>query len=289
MKKKIISILAIGALAVLLAPVVSAACLPEKVFSTANQAGVYNYVYGANGDVGTAIGAFWEPANRINANEGTLPLTEWFKVNPTYSPEWYILGFTGDARVFGCPAGQMAMILTQDNGASAEYAILQADETGAATTFYFNSVTFQPLPRPRVTNSSKVGTDIIVDLAFDSVEAGYGSFDRPGAINVISDLVLYSAQGADPGRAVAAGWTEIARVPYASGETTLPALSIDCSGEVQTYIAAGLVGTGEFETAHVGASTVIGCDPTLADPDDKFDIIRDRGQGQKKGTPFRDR
>ena len=56
----------------------------------------------------------------------------------------------------------------------------------------------------------------------------------------------------------------------------------------RTFLAAGLNFTGEYDTVHVSSSVSVECDPNLADPDNKFDLIRERGKGDKRGTPFRD-
>jgi hypothetical protein len=270
-----------------MAPAADAACFPDKIFSHNDQAGAYNYLINFDGTAPT-VGAFWQPGSRSLNNEGTYDASQWIN---TYAGAWYVFGFMGNGGVAGCPAGQVVVMITQDLGATSQFAVLQANEIPAnSTPFYLASATMAPIPRPRVTASSRVGTDVVVDLSFDALEGAYGSFDLPGdATNVISDIVLYTAKGADPGRNVA-GWTELAVVPFAGGVTTAAAVSVDCSvlGE-NTLLAAGLRGTGEYSSVHVSAPTAIECDPALADPDGKFDIIRERGNGQKKGKPFSER
>jgi hypothetical protein len=290
MKKKMILVLAVVLLAGVMAPMAFGACSPPKGMAQRLGDGVnYYYVHGLRND-GSEVGLWWEPGNAAGANNGTKPLAEWVGIFPTYANEWFLYDGELGGLTVGCPTGNMAVIITQDNGASASYAVLQATEaTGQAFNFIHGDVFMQPLPKPGVTASSRVGTDVVVDLVIPNIEAGFASRDTVGAVNAVDGFVLFTAQGAtDPGRAVAA-WTPLATNAYEGTDASVLGQVVDCSSEVRTWLAVGLQGAGGGPAGgHVGEAVFVECDPLLADPGDKFDLIRERGQGQKKGKPFRD-
>ncbi len=143
-------------------------------------------------------------------------------------------------------------------------------------------MTFVEMPRPRVTNSSRAGAQVVVDVAFDGVLAAFSSNSGGTAETTFTNFVLLSSHGvADAGRA-GGGWTEVGRVAYSNAGGTLAGLAVDCADDGgDTFLALGLEIDGELiSSLHVSASTALECDPTLADPDGKFDMIRDRGKGQ---------
>jgi hypothetical protein len=145
-----------------------------------------------------------------------------------------------------------------------------------------------PIPRPQVTNRSRAGDIVTLDMQVQDFAPAFSSRFGRIANEYISGINLYSFSGtADPGRDVAA-WTFLRTVPYTGGPSSTLGVDVDCSNFTNdVFVAAGVQMTGEYDTLHVGASTIVECDPTLADPGDKFDLIRERGHGQKKGKPFR--
>jgi hypothetical protein len=297
--KNIVKILALMAVVAALGiSTVSATCIPAKDFSSWNfTRGVYYYVYFAadsavvdarGGLPAGQGGAFWQPGNRDGANEGGYTVDQWLGYYPAYG--WYLNGNLGNGSVVGCPAGELVVVSTDPSpagGTRTDIFITQATEDPSEAPFFFTGpgLTFQPMPSPEVTGSSRDATNVLVDLQFaDPARSFYTTYSAV-ATDFITDIVLFSAKGADPGRDVA-GWTEIARFPYAGGQTTAPAFTVDCTDPADTFLAAGLALADGYVPTHVSASVAIECDPNLADPDAKFDLIRERGKGQKRGKPF---
>ncbi len=276
------------ALVVALAPSAQAICSPPKTFgSWDTNLGYYTYVTGWNQNNALTTGSFWQTGARADHNEGTHTDDAWMRYYPGYGG--YISGNLGDGGVVGCPSGNMILVMTQDNGdGTASFAASRESENlGGFFAFQQPNLAFTTIPRPRATASSRAGADVVLDLELSAIDGGFAT--RTAQANPITAFNLYTFHGAaDPGRDVGA-WTLHSTIPYAGGVTAASAVSFSCADDGNdTFVAAGLVIDGVV-SLQVSGSTALECDPTLADPDDKFDIIRDRGQGQKKGKPFRDR
>lgn len=268
-----------------------AVCSPGKVFHSWDFTDyAYYYVYNYGGDMGNTVGAFWQPGARGEANEGTVTVDNWLRYYAGTS-KWYISGNTGAVGVVGCPSGEIVVAFSEAVGGSANFAIGQADETPTkANHFNLDNLNLTPIPRPQITNRSRVADIVTLDLQVADVAAGFSSRFGRLADAYISGINIYTFTGLnDPGRD-SAGWTLLQTIPYAGGVSAAAGIDVDCSDHgSDVFVAAGVQLTGEYDTFHLGASTIVECDPTLADPGSKFDLIRERGVGKKKGRPFRDR
>lgn len=286
--KNVILTLMAFALVVAMAPSAEAVCIPGKAFGTWD-APNYNYVFGWNQDHALTVGVFWQAGARADANEGTYDEADWLRYYAGYGT--YISGQISAGTV-GCVTGEMILAITQDNGdGTASFAVNQETEKTTGLNFWQANMTLVPMPRPRVTNSSRSGAQVVVDVAFDGVDSAFTSQTGSTAAGTFTNFVLLSAHGpADPGRDGAA-WTEVGRVAYNGAGASITGLAVDCADDGgDTFLAFGLEIDNELiPSLHVSASTALECDPTLANPDDKFDMIRERGKGQKKGRPFTDR
>jgi hypothetical protein len=275
-------------------PAANATCNPGKLFTTWDFTDiVYYYVhFGPDSMESTdyTVGAFWEPGNRALSNEGTCDDSSWLRY---YEPtgKWYVSGSLGDACSTGCPSGGMNIVITDDKGASgADFAVGRADETPAqAAHFNFGDFNLTPLPRPRVMSSHREGRFLYLDIYFEDLSAGFNSRFGHADTSVITGINLYTSPEEDPGRS-AADWVFHSTASYEGGRTELHGIEFDCEGLYHLYLSAGLqMDDGDYDTVHVSAATRAECqilaDP---DPDDKFDIIKTRGKGKKKGRPFRE-
>ncbi len=287
--KRIVFALLVVAVMATIAPASQAACIPSKTFTSWDFTDyLYFYVYNFSGNLGASVGAFWQPFDRAASNEGTQTIDIWLRYYAATS-QWYISGEWGTAGTTGCASGEMVLAMTDPKGAGADFAVGQADETPVKSAhFNFNNLNFTPIPRPQITNRSRAGDTVTLDLQFADIAGGFSTrFGHP-ASTYLSGINLYTFSGtADPGRDTAA-WTLAQTAPYNGGITTLAGVNVDCSNHANdVFLAAGIQVTGEYDTVHLGASTIVECDPTLADPGDKFDLIREKGKGLKKGRPFR--
>lgn len=291
MKKKILGTLVAAAVIAILALPAQAGCNPDKVFGTWDFTdGVYYYVtWGAGSatDPAQTVGALYEPGNRALNNEGGYDVTNWLR-DYNASGTWYISGALGSADVVGCASGNMILAITDPTSANGtDFVVSWANEVIKANNYDYPDLVFAPMPAPTVTASSRTGSTVNLDLAFSDAGAGFSSRYSRTPAEAINEIVLYQAKGADPGRNASA-WTEIGRFPYEGGAVNVSGFGLDCSDNTTTFLAAGLNLTNEYDTVHVSSSISVECDPNLADPDNKFDLIRERGKGEKRGKPFRD-
>ena len=292
MKKKILGALVVVAVAAMLAIPAHANCLPDKLFGTWDFSdGSYYYVTWAPGsatDPTQVDGRFWEPGNRAQHNEGEEVAANWLK-DYNSSGAWYVSGALGRAGIVGCVSNSMVLAATDPTPATGSaFFVGWADELFVkANNYDYPDLAFVPMPSPQVTASSRAGSSVALDLQFGDPSNGFASRYSRTANEAIDSIVLYQAKGTNPGPA-AADWTEIGRFPYGGGVTQVSGFALDCTDETTTFLAAGLSFTGEFDTVHVSAAIAVECDPNLANPGDKFDLIRERGKGEKRGKPFRE-
>ncbi len=276
-------------LAVLLAVSPAAGiCGPAKVFTTWDFTDfTYYYVYNFSGDLGASNGTFWEPGSRGTVNEGAYGIENWLRF---YEPtsQWYISGNLGNGDVAGCPAGDLVLVMSEDLGFAANFAVTQSDETPAKAAHYnFPNISFQPVPRPQVVSSSRQAGSVFVEIRVADLDPAFSSRFAKAASEYITAVHLVSYLGtSDPGRN-ASHWSVLQTVPYAGGQTMMSGIEVICGDpQNQQYLAIRLQVAGEFDTAHVSAPTVIECSPTLADPDDRFRRIRrDRGDLKRGQAP----
>ena len=191
MKKRAIIVLAIMALAVAMVPSVDAACVPSKTFTSWDSTDyLFHYVYNFSGNLGTAVGSFWLPGDRDASNEGTQTIDVWLRY---YTPtsQWFVSGEWGTTGTVGCAGGSMIIAMTDVKGDSTDFAVGQADETPVKDAhFNLGNMTFVPLPRPRITNRSRVVDTVTLDLQFDDVAAGFSSRFGHTAPDFITGITL---------------------------------------------------------------------------------------------------
>lgn len=285
--KHIIPTIMVLALVVAMAPSAQALCSPPKTFgSWVVSAGFYTYVTGWNQNNAATYGSFWQPGSRLTIYEGTHTDDQWLRYYPGYGG--YITGNLGDGGVVGCPGGELIVSMTQDNGnGTASFAIARETEDLAwAHAFQMPNMTFWLMPAPRALTSSRAGETVVMDVLVDPFEEGFFSLTGHGFLPTISGVSLYTFHGAaDPGRDTA-NWTFHSTLPYAGGPTTAVGTVFSCVDDgMDTFVAAAINMNGEMDTLHVGSSIVIECDAALADPDDKFELIRERvNEGRKTFT-----
>jgi hypothetical protein len=274
----------------LVAPAAEASCLPAKLFSTWDfDDGVYFYVNNFSGDFTGTVGAFWETGNRALSNEGTYPVNEWLSYYAGYG--WYLNGNMGDSRVTGCPATQMIVVVTEDgaDGSLSNFIAGAANETPAkGNAFNYADLTFTPIPAPSVTGSTRLAdNNVEVDLLIADPAAGYSTRDGIPATDVITAINIYTIKSNTRPTSNPADWTLAQSAAYAGGDTSVVGLVADCQDQgTDTWLGAGIEFGGEYSSELITVGNVVECDPALADPDDKFQLIQGKGKGQKKGKPF---
>jgi len=265
----------------------------------------YHYVFvgmDANTDSGSIVGRFWQPGNRSGVNETGCPDSAWLVPFPPPADKFYIHEFFGSTACNnqGCPAGEL-IVLVQDvttDGSGSKFTIGRVTETSGGELIWNLNRTLDdwnlvPIPRPRVTSSSRSGTNVIVDVAFDDVAAAYhenqvtgsgSDADVPNPATPHSTITKYRLMKAtgtsDPGRSPAA-WTLVSSVATAPGGASLTGITLDCSNTAQdVFLATQLeFDNGQLLSDYVSASTRIECDPNLAEPG-RFKLI-DKNKGKQ--------
>jgi hypothetical protein len=264
---------AIAVVAIVSAAPAQAGCASNYFFSTwATDISQYSYLqFAAGADPATnIIGRYWQDGARATANEGTYDDVNWIK--PFGGDEWYI---NGDLQYGGggCPANFLNVVIQHNRGTSADILVLRANEEGARLPSYDLSSSTrlfvaQPIPRPRVTSSSRNGTSVNLNLQIDS--AAGAAYGEDGAAAEITGYVVKSVSaGADPGRDAALYTTTLGTL---AAPGTLAA-AVDCTNTAQDqFVVLQLqFDGGQFSSDLVGAATRVECDPNLADP--KFKMI----------------
>ena len=135
-----------------------------------------------------------------------------------------------------------------------------------------------PIPRPRITSSSKAGS--IVSVQFTVDPANLGAYD--GSAGVITGYnILSKLSGTDPGRS-ASGYdaAPVTSLSAAGGgsASTATAVSVDCSGGSPSlsrrWVVTQLV-TANGPSPTVSEATLVSCDGSLAEPPGgKYKIVK---------------
>lgn len=283
-----------------------AICDNSAGFTQTPKGGTFDYNYlvfgtdstsggGAQDGAGLA-GKFWRLGSRATANEGTTATSDWVL---TFAGAWYIDGnWASLPGTVGCASGNPMAIVVEDRTLDGSAGLFAA---GAADSFVvcprewdmsgdanFNCATRptrtwadwtgQPIPRPRVTGSSRVAPNVVLDLQFDDVASGFfnGGNGR-SAYSVITGYVVKTQTllktAPAPGAANTAAWTAIANTATAAGGASIAGVSVNCADpNTFVYVATALQFDGGDQSSYVSQPTVVECDPTLADPD-RFKLI----------------
>jgi hypothetical protein len=216
----------------------SAVCNPPKFVST------YNFVTGAY--------AYWHSSliplpNVLNAkiwsggvdHTGTCnqdPGILYFGAAPG---DMGINLSLGHACVPGCPLGSLSIQASATNGRRSETLVAKTNETPAgAVNFDFSqtgSRALGELPRPRVTSSSRVGTQIQLTLSI----AGISVFDGAEA-DVMGFNVLGAQSIVDPGRS-ASPYALLVDVPSPGGTGGTATVLVPFPGTTSYWIVTQVV------------------------------------------------
>jgi hypothetical protein len=263
-----------------MAPGASAICPNSKTASTYNPGtGAYTYWHTTLGGAGTTLVAkVWQPGG-VDVT-GTCNTTQ----NP--NGDRGIIYFGANAGDIGlgidfstscvgggtaCPVGQLAVMATVNQGNKTEFLTTQVAETPtAAVNFDFSLLTspahnLVPIPRPRITSSSKVGTTVNANVTIDAASLGAydGSAGQITGYNILSKL-----SGTDPGR-LASAYDAGPQVTASGGSSASTAITVDCTGGSPSlnrrWVVTQLVTpTGPSPT--VSEATLVSCDGSLAEP-----------------------
>ena len=267
MSKKILFGAALALVIVgLAAPSASAACNPPKSLSTYNSGtGAYSYWHTTLVG-GQLVGKIWSGAVDFTGtcNDGNQTFL-YFGATPGD------VGFNlslGEACVPGCPSGSLSIQVTAISGANSETITGKAPETSTgAINFDFSTsgnLPFASYPRPRVTASSRVTTNVNLNLAVDALSSNNAGAD-------ITGYNILSASGAtDPGR-LASAYTLRSSIAAPGGIAGTGAATVDCANIANDqWVVAQLVTSGGPSNT-VSAATRVKCDPNLANP--KYTIL----------------
>lgn len=258
---------------------------------------------GTNADVqgGILQGRWWQSGARGTHNEGSGSAEP---CNPASWIETASGDGTGDAlRFYGFMAGQVygaeicggtgcpanALVVTVEtlnaDGSKAYYAAGKAagtDEWNFATP----GATDWPLieiPRPNVTNSSRTGNTVTLNVALPAASGARGETGFP-AETVVTGYQLVTAQSqTDPGRNPAA-WTNLGIVLATTpAGSTANGVAVQCAGSAptdpDTWVGTRLVyDNGQLSSVYVGEARRIECSPAVADP--RFNMIKKPASGR---------
>lgn len=281
----------------------SAACNPTKDFKLAFGAGGDHFMLfpaDANTTIGGGVlkGRFWQGAARGAANEG-LACPESSYLLETGPGQLTIFGQSGGDVIgslcdnVGCPAGNMIIVIqtTSNDGSKAYYAAGKVNETVGEFDYGRGGVDWQvtEVARPRVTNSSRGGSTVTLNVAMDGPTGAHGEADAYAPNSILTGYQLVRFEGlADPGRNPAA-WTNLGSVIPVNAAGSTPAVGVGavCSGTTQDVFVAmrPVYDGGQFLGDYVGASTRVECDPAVADPRFKMIERSKSGRGDIRANP----
>lgn len=274
--------------------------------------GCTNLVFpgGTNADVqgGILQGRWWQSGARNTHNEGTGSAEP---CNPASWMETAAGDGTGDALRFygfmagevyagqicggtGCPANALVVTIETLNGdgSKAYYAAGKAagtDEWNFATVGAVDWALIE-IPRPEVTNSSRAGNTVSLNVHLPPPTGARGETGFL-AETIVTGYQLVTAQGqTDPGRNPAA-WTPVGNIlpttPVAGSDGPI---QVQCAGtaptDPDTWVATRLVyDNGQLSSVYVGEPRRIECSPAVADP--RFNMIKKptSGRGDIRTNP----
>jgi len=281
----------------------SAGCNPPKAFTLGfAPAGDYKLTFPADADTtigGAALkGRFWQAGARAAASEaGSCPEATY--LTALSGTELTIFGLsggdilgTGPCDNAGCVAGtQVILVQTiSTDGSKAYYAVGKVTENADGFDYSRGGTDWQvvEVPRPRVTQSSRAGSTVTLNLSFDAPLGAHGEADAFSRSSILTGYQVVRFEGAaDPGRATAA-WTNLgAVIPVTEGGATLGGLGAVCGGTTNDVFIAmrPVYDGGQFSGDYVGASTRIECDPAVADPRFKMIDRTKSGRGSIRSNP----
>lgn len=177
----------------------------------------------------------------------------------------------------------LCMLLTDTNGADTFFAVVSGiSNTGFTTSINrggtdgsgnFNApIIMERVAAPSITGSTRVGTDLLLDVVVNAPASGVYTADGggcacgPTGYKVLQQLV---PRGNMPPSDRSTGWTDASAVT-AIGSSIVD-LSVTCGAADQdVYLTTELFFDSGFSTSLVsGNSSRVECGTTLADPDDR--------------------
>jgi hypothetical protein len=262
-KKIVLGVMTIALVGFVAVPSASAACIPAKTAQTfsANTA----YWLPAT-SVGTLSGQAWQLGAPGNfASTGCVDILSAVGDNITLVLD---LGSCGA----GCPgplgANTLAVLAQNRSATGGEFLLATIAETPASAVNYDYSTqgdhTMIKIPRPRVLSSARVGNNVNLSVAVDSVAAGLFG---PNAASAISGFnILTKSSATDPG-SDASQYSLRSTVPSPGGAAVTQPISLDCTNPQDQWIVTQI----QFENGTVLGNTTSGatrvrCDPALAAP-----------------------
>lgn len=275
MMKKIVLGAALLAVVAALAPAANAVCNPPKTAGTYNATPYFlAYWISPTGNTGTLVGQWWQTGNSVGANTGNCTGFLYFGTAG--------IGLNLDMGTCGtgCPANLSTLaVLAQKqtaDGKGSEFLMATAAETPAdSRNFDYGrqgNHNLIAIPPPRVTGSSRSGTNVNLNVTMDPIAAGLYGTAAPGSAS--GYRILSKSSPGDPGRnASAYDATPLGTFTTTAGAGASGAVVVDCSTTSQDrWVVTQLTFEGGtvFSNAVSGAVRV-GCNPLLADP--HFKII----------------
>jgi len=277
MTKKIVFGVALALVIVgIAAPSASAACNPPKAAATYNTlTGGYSYWHSPLAALSGAalVGKMWSGTVDFTGtcNDGTQQFL-YFGATPG---DVGLNISLGEACVPGCPSGSLSVMATVSTPTGTEFLTTQATETPAGGLNFDYSNTSHPmvpLPRPRVTSSTRVAPNVNLGIAVDATAGGYyeGTASQITGYNILS-----AASVADPGR-LASAYSLRQNIPAPGGTAgTAPLVSVDCSDITKDQWVVTQIVTLGGASPSVSAATRVKCNQALADP--KYKIVPKKG------------
>jgi hypothetical protein len=286
-KKIVFGVAAVALATVVMAPAASAACASARSAKTYNSGtGAYSYWHAPSGDTGgTLVGQTWQlgaPGTWSTGNCNSVDVGSPGGAGFIYFGAGGIgLNLDLAACGSGCPASgsTLAVVAQKKSGATTDFLVATVVETpGGAVNFDYSTQgnhEMIPMPRPRVTSSSRAGTTVNLNVQVPAISAGlYG----PNAANAVTGFNILSASSAtNPGRDAAA-YTLRSAITSPGGNAATGAVSVDCTNpNADQWVVTQLVLEGGVGSSAVSEATRVNCNPALADP--KYKIV------PKRGTP----
>ncbi len=293
---RLLGVLAASLIVVGVAERASASCIPSRSASAYNDAtGQLGYWIQPSGfptNQTTLKGRFWQLGNRAASNEGTCTAATcslfgsgWLY----FLPGGILMNLDlGSPEVYRCPTGRLITVAENisSNGSNAAFLVGTADHSPAGLIDWdysvFGNRNLVTIPPPRITSSTTMGTNLILDIAVDSAaSAAFG----PSGVAAISGYNVLSALGAaDPGRNPLS-YSLLGTVGGSSGGTLAGRTLICTNGAPTYYLAVQVVfadGVGSQYVSAVTSIAAVPCDPSCQGSDGDSDGYSGR---QNCGTP----
>jgi hypothetical protein len=291
LKKIVLGVMVLGLVATM-TPSASAACATPRIASTYNSVlGTFIYWH-PTAPGGTLTGQTWQLGNYAQWNDrlqGT---------SPACTGNLYFNG-AGDVGMqlgtntcgTGCPSpGATLAYLAMDKGPGGTDMLLAtiAEDNSRGVNWDYSQLSVNQaggllnmirIPRPRVTASSRAGSTVNLQVAFDAISSG--AFGPGGASAITGYKVLGKQSALDPGHDSSTFVTTLATVTTSNGGPVAAVpVAVDCTNTAQDqWIVTQLViENGAVGSDAVSQATRVGCNPTLAEP--KFKIVPKHSVGK---------